>query len=39
MYSIAVYIISVVCYDDLELTLNAQNVLNVIMGCSNGAKS
>ena len=32
MYSIAVYIVSVVCYDHLELTLSAQKVLNVIMG-------
>ena len=29
---------SVVCYDHLELTLTAQEVLKVIMGCSNGAK-
>ena len=38
MYSIAVYIVSVVYYDHIELTLSAQDVLNVIMGCSNGAK-
>jgi len=30
MYFIAVYIVSVMCYDHLELILTAQEVLNVI---------
>ena len=39
LYSLYCGIISVVCYDHLDLALSAQEVLNVIMGCSNGTKT